>query len=61
MPDIPAAVRELEVAILHTLVLDRIFAINPDEVRKGGSIEYTIDGRLARWLRSPRGGPRAPF
>ncbi|HXR24464.1 MAG TPA: DUF1015 domain-containing protein [Candidatus Binataceae bacterium] len=47
MPDTPAAVRELEVSLLHTLVLDRIFGIKPDEVRQGGNIEYTIDGPAA--------------
>ncbi|MGO9265629.1 MAG: DUF1015 domain-containing protein [Candidatus Binataceae bacterium] len=47
MPDTPAAVRELEVSLLHTLVLDRIFGIKPAEVRQGGNIEYTIDGPAA--------------
>jgi uncharacterized protein (DUF1015 family) len=36
-------VRELDVSVLHALVLDRIFQIRPAEVRKGGIIEYTID------------------
>lgn len=47
MPDTPAAVRELEVALLHTLILDRIFGIKAAEVRQGGNIEYTIDGPAA--------------
>jgi uncharacterized protein (DUF1015 family) len=47
MPNVPAAVRELDVSILHTLVFERIFGIKPDEVRQGGNIEYTIDGRGA--------------
>jgi uncharacterized protein (DUF1015 family) len=47
VPDVPKEVRELDVSILHTLVLDRIFALRPDEVRKGGNIEYTIDARAA--------------
>jgi len=47
VPDVPKAVRELDVSILHTLVLDRILALRPDEVRKGGNIEYTIDARAA--------------
>jgi uncharacterized protein (DUF1015 family) len=47
LPDVPKEVRELDVSILHTLVLDRIFALRPDEVRKGGNIEYTIDARAA--------------
>jgi uncharacterized protein (DUF1015 family) len=47
VPDAPKEVRELDVSILHTLVLDRIFGLRPDEVRKGGNIEYTIDARAA--------------
>jgi uncharacterized protein (DUF1015 family) len=47
MPGVPPAVRELDVSILHTLVLDRIFGIKPDEVRQGGNIEYTIDAHRA--------------
>ncbi len=47
LPDVPKEVRELGVSILHTLVLDRIFALRPDGVRKGGNIEYTIDARAA--------------
>ena len=45
--DVPKEVRELDVSILHTLVLDRIFGLKPDEVRKGGNIKYTIDARAA--------------
>ena len=47
MPEVAAAVRELEVSILHALVFERIFGIKPEEVRKGGNIEYTIDARGA--------------
>jgi uncharacterized protein (DUF1015 family) len=47
MPDVPPAVGELDVSILHTLVLDRIFGIKPEEVRQGGNIEYTIDAHRA--------------
>jgi len=47
MTNVPPAVRELDVSILQTLVLDRIFGIKPDEVRKGGNIEYTIDAHAA--------------
>jgi uncharacterized protein (DUF1015 family) len=47
MPEVPIAVRELGVSILHTLLFERIFGIKPDEVRKGGNIEYTIDGEGA--------------
>ena len=47
MPNVPAAVRELDVSILHTLVFERIFGIKPEEVRQGGNIEYTIDASTA--------------
>ncbi len=43
LPAASAAVRELDVSILHALVFERIFAIKPDEVRQGGNLEYTID------------------
>jgi uncharacterized protein (DUF1015 family) len=43
LPGVPREVRELDVSALHALVLDRIFGIKPDEVRKGGNIEYTIE------------------
>jgi uncharacterized protein (DUF1015 family) len=36
-------VRDLDVSILHAMVLDRIFAIKSEEVRQGGNLEYTID------------------
>ena len=47
LPDTPAAVRDLDVSILHALVLDRIFGIQAEEVRKGGTVEHTIDARRA--------------
>jgi uncharacterized protein (DUF1015 family) len=47
MTDVPPAVRELDVSILHTLVLDGFFGIKPDAVRKRGNIEYTIDAHGA--------------
>lgn len=47
LPDTPPAVRELDVSILHALVLDRIFGIRGEHVKQGGNIEYTIDGRGA--------------
>jgi uncharacterized protein (DUF1015 family) len=47
LPDVPSAVRDLDVSILHGLVFERIFGIKPDEVRQGGNIEYTIDLRGA--------------
>ena len=42
MPSAPPEVRALDVSILHALVFERIFAITPDDVRKGGNVEYTI-------------------
>jgi uncharacterized protein (DUF1015 family) len=43
LPDAPAAVRDLDVSILHALVFDRIFGIKPDEIRAGGNVRYTIE------------------
>jgi uncharacterized protein (DUF1015 family) len=43
MPDAAPEVRRLDVSILHALVFDRIFGLKPDEIRKGGNIEYTIE------------------
>jgi len=47
MPDAASEVSELDVSVLHALVLDRIFGIKPEAVRAGGNIEYTIDARGA--------------
>ena len=49
LPDASQAVRELDVSVLHALVLDRIFGLKPEAIRAGGNIEYTIDadGALA--------------
>jgi uncharacterized protein (DUF1015 family) len=47
MSEVPAAVRELDVSLLHVLILERIFGIGPDEIRAGGNIEYTIDAQAA--------------
>ncbi|MGH7934013.1 MAG: DUF1015 domain-containing protein [Candidatus Binataceae bacterium] len=47
LPDAPKEVHELDVSVLHALILDRIFAMAPEEIRKGGNIEYTIDMRGA--------------
>ncbi len=43
MPGAPAAVRRLDVSVLHALVLKRIFEITPEQIKAGGLIEYTID------------------
>ncbi len=47
IPGVPAAVRELDVSILHALVFDRIFGLKPEAVKAGGNIEYTIDAAAA--------------
>jgi uncharacterized protein (DUF1015 family) len=47
LPGVPAQVRDLDVSILHALILDRIFGIKPEHVRAGGMVEYTIDARAA--------------
>ena len=47
LPDAPDSVRTVDVSILHALVLDRIFGLKPEEIRAGGNIEYTIDGKGA--------------
>jgi uncharacterized protein (DUF1015 family) len=46
-PAMPPAVRDLDVARLHTLLLDRICGISADQIRQGGNITYTIDGPRA--------------
>lgn len=43
----PEAVRRLDVSALHSLVLNRLFGITPEEVKAGGLIDYTIDARCA--------------
>jgi uncharacterized protein (DUF1015 family) len=47
MADIPGAVRELDVSILHALIFEQIFGLKPEEIRAGGSLEYTIDAAYA--------------
>ncbi len=49
MPAAAEAVRQLDVSVLHALVLERIFGITPEQVKAGGRVEYTIDalGALA--------------
>jgi uncharacterized protein (DUF1015 family) len=46
-PALPAAVRDLDVARLHTLIINGICGISPDQIRQGGNITYTIDGPAA--------------
>jgi len=57
-PALPAAVRALDVARLHVLVLHRIFAMSADQIRQGGNITYTIDapGALAAVARGEADG-----
>ena len=43
LPATPQVVRELDVSILHALVLDRIFGVKPEAIKAGGNLEYTID------------------
>ena len=43
MPQAPQAVRQLDVSVLHALVLERIFGITPEQIKAGGLVEYTID------------------
>jgi uncharacterized protein (DUF1015 family) len=45
--DAPPVVRRLDVSVLHSLILDRIFGVKPEAVRQGGNIEYTIDAQGA--------------
>jgi uncharacterized protein (DUF1015 family) len=47
LPKANAEVRKLDVAVLHTLILDDILQINPQMVRSGDNISYTIDARAA--------------
>ncbi|MGA2411388.1 MAG: DUF1015 domain-containing protein [Candidatus Binataceae bacterium] len=42
-PDLAAVVRDLDVARLHVLVFNRIFAVSAEQIRQGGDITYTID------------------
>ncbi len=44
---VPEPVRELDVSILHRLVLQPIFGLDPDAIKAGGNIEYTIDAESA--------------
>ncbi|MFZ0890124.1 MAG: DUF1015 domain-containing protein [Candidatus Binataceae bacterium] len=46
-PHLPEQVRQLDVSILHTLVLERIFGLGAAEVGSGDAIEYTIDAAAA--------------
>ncbi|MGH8012675.1 MAG: DUF1015 family protein, partial [Candidatus Binataceae bacterium] len=47
LPSAPREVRELDVSVLHAMIFDRMFALTPDEIRKGGNIEYTVDAQRA--------------
>jgi uncharacterized protein (DUF1015 family) len=47
LPQMREEVRKLDVAVLHTLVLNEILGITPEMVRSGGNVSYTIDERAA--------------
>jgi len=47
MPGAPLVVQRLDVSVLHSLILERIFEITPDQIKEGGLIEYTIDALAA--------------
>jgi uncharacterized protein (DUF1015 family) len=47
LPQVPEEVRELDVAVLHALILDEILGITPQIVRSGNDVAYTIDGAAA--------------
>ncbi len=47
LPAVAREVRELDVSILHALVLDRLLGLTADEIRAGGAIEYTVDADAA--------------
>ena len=57
-PDRPPALRDLDVARLHSLILEHIFAMTADQIRQGGNITYTIDaaGALAAVARGEADG-----
>jgi uncharacterized protein (DUF1015 family) len=46
-PEVPAAIRELDVWILHALVFNRMLGLGDAEIKAGGNIEYTIDADAA--------------
>jgi len=46
-PDLPAAIRELDVSLLHAVVFNRILGLGEAEIKAGGNIEYTIDAEAA--------------
>jgi uncharacterized protein (DUF1015 family) len=47
LPEVPREVRELDVSILHALVLDRLLGLSADQIRAGGLVEYTVDAEAA--------------
>jgi len=46
-PAMPAAIRELDVSLLHAVVFERILGLGEAEVKAGGNVEYTIDAEAA--------------
>jgi uncharacterized protein (DUF1015 family) len=47
LPQAHETVRDLDVAVLHALILDELLGITPEKVRAGDNILYTIDARAA--------------
>jgi uncharacterized protein (DUF1015 family) len=47
LPSVPPQVRALDVSVLHAMIFEPIFHMTPEEIRKGGNIEYTIDMKAA--------------
>jgi uncharacterized protein (DUF1015 family) len=47
LPQACAEVRELDVSVLHALILEQILAISPEMVRGGEDISYTVDAEAA--------------
>ncbi|HTY54401.1 MAG TPA: DUF1015 family protein, partial [Candidatus Binataceae bacterium] len=46
-PDLPPAIRELDVSLLHGIVFNRLLGLAEAEIKAGGNIEYTIDADAA--------------
>jgi uncharacterized protein (DUF1015 family) len=47
LPGVPREARELDVSILHALVLDRLLGLTAEKIRSGSAIEYTVDADAA--------------
>jgi uncharacterized protein (DUF1015 family) len=47
LPHMHEEVRQLDVAVLHAVILNEILGITPQMVSSGNNVSYTIDGRAA--------------